>query len=610
MNPSGAFRVRTLQSPEFECPGRKNDANREKAVKTGGRLTQYDGDRVSSGKRSVPVTGFWGATMNAAASNRWVPPVIAAAVVLAVAAASRSPVDVAPPAARPLVDADVVSAVDDLLADRWQAADVPVAAAVDELTVLRRLSQTLHGTIPSLEEIRRFEADDRPDRLAHATAAMLREPRFGDYIAERLARAYVGTDVDPLLFFRRDRFTAWLSERLRGDRPYDGTVRKMLAGEGMWTDTPQVNFITSALNNDQLDEAELTARTVRCFLGQRIDCAQCHDHPFDDWTQDQFEGLAAYFAGTGPTLTGVRDDPSVAYVVQDRVTLDDRDVPASVPFREEWLPSEGRPRQQLAAWITHADQRRFDRATVNRFWTLMLGRPFLPDRPVDDLPGPEQNEYAADLAALDRLADDFRDHGRSVHRLIQTIAATATFRADTALPASDGPPGDSRNERAIAAAEHVWAVRPLVQLRPEQMIGAVLQAGSIKTIDRNSHLLVRALRAIRESDFIKAYGDKGEGELVDEPGTVSQALLRLNGKLHAELGNVTPLTAAGRILAVAPDDAAAVEAAFLVTLTRRPTPEESGYFADLLTATGRDKERAMQDLFWTLFNSEEFSVIR
>lgn len=534
------------------------------------------------------------------------PPAVIVLVGTVVLWAANSSINTSPVAAQSNVSDLVVSQIDEVMAERWANLNVSPAQTADDLTVLRRLSLTLHGTVPSLEEIRRFEADDRPDRLRYTVSEKLRDPRFGNYFAERIARGLVGTDTNPFLIFRRDRYTAWLAESLTNDRPWDELARAMLSDSGVWTETPSVNFITKAIANNELNEAELTARSARVFLGQRIDCAQCHDHPFDHWKQSEFEGIAAHFGQSGVSIVGIRDQPDKDYTVQDRETLEDRTVDPVVPFRPEWVPEEGTRREKLAHWMTHPAQQRFDRAIVNRVWALMFGLPFLPDRAVDDLPDPENTDYAADLEALDILADDFRTHGRKIHRLVETIAATKAFRLSTDAP------NDLTDDLAVSDAEHSWAVRPLIRLRPEQMIGSMLQAASLKTIDQNSHLFTRFLRFTRENDFVRDFGDAGERELEDRSATISQALLRMNGQLSSELSQANPFLAGGRILMATDNNAKAVEIAYLVTLTRRPTAEESEHFLAQLDATksSDDRGEAMQDLLWALFNSPEFSWIR
>ncbi len=563
------------------------------------------------------------------------------------------------------------------------------------MTVLRRLSLALHGTIPSLEELRRFEADQAPDRLERWTATLLEDPRFSDYFAERLARAYVGNEGGQFVVFRRDRFTDWLSEQLRERRPYDEIVRDMVSGHGLWTGEAEVNFVTAGFANDEFDQNKLTGRTVRAFLGQRIDCAQCHDHPFDDWTQRQFEGLAAHYGQVQMSLVGVHDqqsdlfelpvamheafdrgevtdelrrafrdnkhklrqyvaidastpgslwlirdsytspevqpaevDPADAspprdadgtyryvvrreenclrvgtvegeYLVEDRETLDTRVVEPDVPFHPEWLGTEGTRRDRLAVWVTHPENRRFERAIVNRVWGLMFGRPFDVNRPVDDLPDPDDPFTRERLRVLDLLGADFREEGCDLRRLIEVIAATQAFRRDSR------PEGDDVED--LQSLEDRWAVFPLTRLRPEQVIGSMLQASSVKTINQNSHLFTRARRFFREKDFINEFGDLGDDELTDRAGTIPQALLRMNGEFSREMSEANPFSAAGRIAGFSSTPERLVENCFLVCLTRRPTTEELEHLLPQFSPESTSGEGAVQDLIWSLYNSPEFS---
>lgn len=511
---------------------------------------------------------------------------------------------------------------------------VTPAAPVDELTVLRRLSLALHGTIPSLEELRRFEADERPDRLERWTAAMLADPRFDDYFAERLARSFVGVEQGQFLIFRRDRFTSWLARQLRERRPYDEIVREMIAARGVWTGEGQVNFLTGAYANDEFDPNKLAARTARAFLGQRIDCAQCHDHPFDHWKQADFEGLAAYFGQLGLSLAGVVDRRERSFRVMEGEDGPGRGVEPRVPFAEEWLPNGGSPREQLAAWITHPENRRFDRAIANRIWGLMFGRPFAAsiriqragatpeeiewvwtDRAVDDLPNPDDPRFGAQLEILDLLGRDFRQNNYDLRRLVQVIAASNAFRLDSrhpeletvALPELSPAERDAHELRA-QHLEARWAVFPLVRLRPEQVIGSMLQANHVRTIDQNSHLFVRAVRFFRERDFVNEFGDPGVDELEDRTGTIQQALLRMNGDFARELSEERPFAAPGQIGRYSRAPEQLLENLFLSCLTRRPTPDEQACFLpQLRSEPGRESDGVIQDLYWAVFNAPEFS---
>ncbi|MDX1970876.1 MAG: DUF1553 domain-containing protein [Planctomycetaceae bacterium] len=524
---------------------------------------------------------------------------VAAAVLALVSAAARSPVHPVPPAPpeSKLAEVhDVAARVNEVLARIWSDRNVVPARPADELQVLRRLSLALHGGVPSLEEIRRFEGDTAPDRLERWTIQMLNDRRFADYFSVRLARGFVGAEGGQFIIFRRDRFTNWLADEIHKNTPLDQLVRQMIADNGLWTGVPATNFITQAFADDILDYNKLAGRTVRAFLGQRIDCAQCHNHPFADWKQAQFEGLAACYGQARITATGVGDDPTKEYRVTDRMTQEERQVAPAVPFGEEWWPADGTPRARLAAWVTHPDNRRFERAIVNRTWGLLFGRAW--SEPVDDLPDPPTVEDPHDILSV--LGHDFRNHNCDLKRLIFLIASSQAFQLSSEHPAYDS------GER-IDDVEATWAAFPLVRLRPEQMIGALCQSSSIKTIDQNSHLFTRFLRFIREQDFVKEYGDLGERELEERSGTIPQALLRLNGRFARETAEASPFSASGRISGMAPTDDAAIETAYLCCLSRRPTTDELAHFRALLTdQQGDNRSQVIEDLYWVLFNSPEF----
>ena len=154
---------------------------------------------------------------------------------------------------------------------------------------MRRLSLVLCGSVPSLEEIRRFEARPKEERIEAWLDDLLRDRRCADYLAERFARVYVGTEDGPFILYRRRRFIAWLSDVILENRRYDALVRDLIADRGLWTDHAGDKF--------RLRHVSTPIWTGRppsgwrrgwpaAFLGVRIDCAQCHDHPFQPWKQD------------------------------------------------------------------------------------------------------------------------------------------------------------------------------------------------------------------------------------------------------------------------------------------------------------------------------------
>ncbi|MEW4490157.1 DUF1549 domain-containing protein [Thalassoglobus sp. JC818] len=491
-----------------------------------------------------------------------------------------------------IANAPIVTEANAELARLWEADGSVRAGEASDLVILRRLSLALHGTIPSLEELRLFELDTSPDRINRWCVRLLQDNRFDDYFAERLARSYVGTEGGRFLVYRRDRFINWLTHQLRANRPYNEIVSAMISGTGVWTGQGEVNFLTNAFDDDEFNPNKITARTVRAFLGQRMDCAQCHDHPFDHWTQNDFEGIAAHFSQVRISPFGLTDDKSKEFIVDDGTTEDGRMVAPSVPFNPEWLSESEARRERLAAWVTHPSNVRFERATANHVWGLLFGRPYATDRPVDDLPDPGTDSR---LAMLDLLGENFRENGYDLKHLIRVIVATDAFRMSSVPPETNGDEETPDN----------WSVFPLVRLRPEQVIGSMIQANNIRTVDQNSHLFIRALKFFRANDFVDEFGDPGAEELQDRAGTIPQALLRMNGELSRELTSMNPFFAPGRIAAIAPTPESQIETVYLCSLTRKPTPEELQHFQTMFEESGTGT--AIEDLFWIMFNSPEFS---
>src|SRR5262245_17279704 len=177
-------------------------------------------------------------------------------------------------------DADfgrTLTTLNDVFTERWSQLGISPAPRADDLTILRRLSLALTGTIPSLEEIRMVQrmkgqatpGGDRPparpaDVVGWWTAGLLADPRSSDYLGERFARTFVGTIDGPFLIYRRRRFVSWLADELRANRPYDQIVTKLIASDGLWTSEPATNFVTVTINAGMEgkgpDETKLAAR--------------------------------------------------------------------------------------------------------------------------------------------------------------------------------------------------------------------------------------------------------------------------------------------------------------------------------------------------------------
>jgi hypothetical protein len=494
--------------------------------------------------------------------------------------------------------ADEIAAVNSAFALAQTTAGVASVPEADALTLARRLSLALTGAPPSLEEIRRIEAlPAGADPVQAWLDYLFADRRFADYLAERFGRAFVGVETGPFLVYRRRRLVTWLGDQLAANRPYDELVRQLIAAEGLWTSHPETNFITVSVmqGGGGPDETRLAARTSRAFLGVSLDCMQCHDDKFGDrWKQQDFHQLAAFFAQADTSITGVRDKSAIEYETRYLGEKDLTRVTPRVPYSPGLSPDGGSRREQLARWVTHPENTAFARVTANRTWALLFGRPL--SEPVDDIPldGPFP-------AGLEELAKGFIESGYDVQRLIRVIAGSDPFRRESRSGDEAAP--------VTAEQEATWTAFPVTPLRPEQVAGSIIQAGTLQALDGSTHILQKLRRFGETRDFVKRYGDRGEDEFAEESGTIPQRLLLMNGKLVHERTKPNPvMNSSTRLANLAPSAAAALDAAFLAVLSRYPNEKERSHFAPLLAGLKKkERERALADLYWSLINSTEFS---
>lgn len=487
----------------------------------------------------------------------------------------------------------------------YRRSGIEIAEPAETLMVARRAALALAGTLPSVEEIRELQKIDTGQQVDWYVSRLLEDQRSSHYIAERFARVFVGVEEGPFLVFRRRRFVSWLAEQWRANRPFDNVVRELLIDDGIWTDSPAVNFYTYNIiqggDDAKPDPIRLAGRTSRAFLGMRIDCLQCHDdflgninlNSVEDpqsGSQLDFHQLASFFGDVENSLVGIRDN-SKARTYEYRLLDEENEeaIEPRVPFNRELDTGEGILRYRLANWVTHPENRPFARVTVNRMWAILFGRGLI--EPVDDIPleGPFPEP-------LEILSDDFIAHGYDLHRLVRVIVGTRAFQTKSEAPFEVTP-----------EHEESWAVFPLVRLRPEQVAGSVIQSTSLVTIDSTAPVLTRLTRFGQQSDFIHRYGDPGEDEFLERGETVTQRLLMLNGSMIEEYIS-NGLNSPAHVGFLAPDPRAALETVYLATLTRLPTDREVEHFtAALDELRGQAYQRKIQDIYWTLINSVEFA---
>jgi hypothetical protein len=500
--------------------------------------------------------------------------------------------------------AAIIETIDESFEDQWSDCGLEVAQVADDLLVARRLSLGLSGTIPSVQELKILEQQPSDQRISWWGSRLLEDTRTHDYLAERLARAWVGVEEGPFLVYRRRRFVSWLSNQLAKNRRYNFLVKDLMTDEGIWTDSPAVNFYTRNIipdsgTDDKPDPILLTGRTVRAFVGMRIDCLQCHDDFLDNiyvgdpdgprnGEQTDFHQLAAFFGGTRNSFFGINDISNDKASWKYQLLHDDEEteIEPAVPWQPELLPEDLPLRKQLAHWVTHRENRPFSRAIVNRMWAVMAGRPMM--EPVDNIPldGPFPE-------AMEILVDDFIEHEFDLRRLIRLIANTKAYRLE------------SFAEHDLSTQhQEALAVFPMSRLRPDQMAGAISQAASLRPIDQHAHIFNQLRKYGEVVQFVSRYGDPGENEFEQSGETVTQKLLMFNGEMvNTRISDGS--FSSSHIAGLSPDIETTIETVFLATLSRRPTQDEYEYFQQNFEDDEQNKEAVIQ-LYWSLINSLEF----
>jgi len=279
-----------------------------------------------------------------------------------------------------------------------------------------------------------------------------------------------------------------------------------------------------------------------------------------------------------------------------------RTVAPSVPFGAEWIPADAPNRRHaLAAWITHPENPYFARAIVNRLWSQLMGHGF-----VEPVAEPDLQPHPPEEALLELLSQDLVAHGFRLERTIKAIVSSRAYALSSAMPDALEPETPAA-ERAVA----LWAVGKLAPLRAKALGAALFQATSLWTYDGDRAQLVRLIRFFQLNGFVNRRAEDPDAEALPDE-TLLQRLQLLNGaQFHERTKDDDGFSVARLLQALAPTDLAAVEHAFLLTLTRRPTPEEAAPFVERLGACDRKDEEAragaLNDLLWALVNTTEFA---
>jgi hypothetical protein len=493
--------------------------------------------------------------------------------------------------------------IDEMLEAQWSAAGIQPSPLSTDAEYLRRAYLDLLGRIPNVDEAQSFLRSEGSGKRAKLIDYLLSSPDYpknmaGVFTNHLIGRRQQDQQVD------RAALTTWLRQQFAENRPWSEIAGELVSAKGSNKENGAANFALAHIADDAVN---LTAYTTRMFLGQQIQCTQCHDHPTNDWKQADFWGINAFFRGLrqrpleridgsgGVVRDGVElyDDPADAWARFERRNAVVGVVPPTYLDGRRISPGlDVERRAELSRFITEPANDQFARAFVNRMWAHLVGRGFV--HPVDDF-GDHNPPSHPEL--LDQLAADFRESGYDVKSLIRWIAASRAYQVSSSTNRS--------NTQDDALFSHFM----LEPMSPEQLFDSLITATSAhKTAGGSSSEEVRS-RWLRQ--FVVAFANDEAGETTTFQGTIPQALMMMNGELMARAVGDHPGNFLSHVLDQArlqrrvPALRYVVDQLYLAAYARSPNPKELRR-AQAFLESNPDTLSVLQDLFWALLNSNEF----
>jgi uncharacterized protein DUF1549/uncharacterized protein DUF1553 len=469
---------------------------------------------------------------------------------------------------------------------------------------VRRAYLDVIGLLPTAGEARAFVADKRKDKRAQLVDALLKRPEFADFWALKWADLLRNEEKvldrkGVQLFYR------WIRQSIAAEKPLDQFARELLSARGSTYAQPAGNYLRAL--RDPITRAESTAQV---FLGTRLQCAKCHNHPFDRWTQSDYYDWAEVFTPVGyKVLENNRRDgldkhefngEQIVWAGNEKPVMNPKTAKAA---HKRFLGDMEADRSEaLAQWIT--EQPMFARSQVNRIWFNLMGRGIVD--PIDDF-RPTNPPSHPEL--LDALANEFVNHKYSLRHIIRLIMNSRTYQLSS-LPNETNRDDESNFSRGVVqrlSAEQLLDAQSQVTGVPLQFTGypAGMRATQLPGVRA---VRTRERKPSDEDQFLTTFGKPMrlltcECERSSET-SMGQAFHLISGPTINDF-LTTPDNRLSKLLASGKSDAAIVVDLYWSALSRPPSKAESAKATSLLTETS-DRRAALEDLTWALLNAKEF----
>lgn len=469
---------------------------------------------------------------------------------------------------------------------------LPADLCTDE-EFIRRATLDICGRLPSIEEAQAFLNDLSDDKRAKLVDTLIESPDHAAFWTLKWAdvlRANTGKLTAPGVA----KFDRWIYDGILHDLPMDQFARDLLTANGSVFENPAASYWKAS--REPTDAVETTAQL---FLGIRIQCAKCHNHPFERWTQDNYYGLGAAFARVG-RKPGPADNEEVIFAAQGGEVTQPRTgktMPVHLLLKGDvQVPNDQDRREVFAEWLTSAENPFFSKAVSNRIWGHLMGRGIV--EPVDDF---RDSNPASNAKLLNELAQQFAEHNFSRRWLIKTIMASHTYQR-------------SSRTNDFNKTDEIYSSHATVRmLGAEQLLDAISDVTAVPETFAGVPAGTRATQLPEpptDNYFLKVFGQP-QREMACEcerssESNLSQALQMINGptvhnKLRADNGRVATMIAAGK------SDDEIITTIYLAAVSRAPSTGELETSKKHIASVPADQRRlALEDIGWAVLNSKEF----
>ncbi len=489
---------------------------------------------------------------------------------------------------------------------------INAANLCDDTVFVRRAFLDAIGRLPTADEAQHFVGDQDPCKRAKLIDALLSRPEFADFWALKWADV-LRTEEKVLDSQGVKVFHGWIRDSLAAARPLDQFVRQLVLGLGSTFKNPPANFYRA--NRDPATRGETTARL---FLGTRLQCAKCHNHPFDRWTQDDYYGWASFFSQIDYKMDkNERRDKldKNEFAGEQTVVIDHKDEvrhpstgqnvePKLLGDEVVALDSTSNRLERLADWLVSSENELFVKSQTNFIWYQLMGVGLV--NPIDDF---RSTNPASHPALLDALARQFADSGFDIRFLVRQIMNSSTYQL-SAAPHGPGGEEDGTYSHAVVRrlpAEVILDMQSDVLDLPAQFAGYSLGLRAVQIPGVSSKK--KGAGSPKPGDrFLKTFG-KPERILAcdcerSNETTLKQAFVLLGDGLNSRLAS--PENQISRLAASHRSDSQIVQQLYWAALSRAPEQRELTAAVEMISAAQSDRAAALQDIAWALLNAKEF----